>query len=61
MHTHVLQQLHVWKGLSGRLQYCSFLPVPHLNSEDMTAMAELPFVKADVREIFESKFHAVSE
>ena len=37
-----------------------FLPVPHLDSEDMTAMAELPFVKADVREIFESKFHAVS-
>lgn len=37
-----------------------FFPVPCLDSEDMTAMAALPFLKADIREIFESKFCAVS-
>lgn len=37
-----------------------FFPVSSLDSEDMTAMAELPFLKADIRDIFESKCHAVS-
>lgn len=37
-----------------------FLLVSHLRNEDIAAMAELPFLKADIREIFESKHNASS-